>query len=49
MKFLNWPHAIIGFLIGVALVLYVRGGEETVKEVPVSIQNSIETAEVQTE
>ncbi len=49
MKFLNWPHAVIGFLIGVALILYVRGEKEAGKEVPVSIQNSIEVVEVHTE
>ncbi|MCK5034277.1 MAG: hypothetical protein KAS73_00165 [Candidatus Sabulitectum sp.] len=48
MKFLNWPHVIIGFLIGVALILYVRGEGEA-EEVPVSVQNSIKTMEVHTE
>lgn len=47
MRFLNWPHAIIGFLIGVALILYIRGeGEE---EVDVSVQNSPAVVEVQAE
>ena len=46
MRFLNWPHAILGFLIGVALVLYVRGGGE---ETDVSVQNVTEVVEVQTE
>ena len=48
MKFLNWPHAIIGFLIGVALILYMRGEGKT-EDVPVSVQNSIEKMEVRTE
>lgn len=47
MRFLNWPHAIIGFLIGVALILYVRG--ESGEDVDVSVQNSPEVVEVQTE
>ena len=46
MRFLNWPHAILGFLIGVALVLYVRGGQD---ENNVSVQNVTEVVEVQTE
>jgi len=49
MKFLNWPHAIIGFLIGVALVLYVGSEKEAAEEVSVSVQNSIETVEVHKE
>lgn len=47
LRFLNWPHAIIGFLIGVALILYVRG--ETEEEVDVSVQNSPAVVEVQAE
>ncbi|MCK5787271.1 MAG: hypothetical protein KAH54_12035 [Candidatus Sabulitectum sp.] len=45
MRFLNWSHAIIGFLIGVALVLYIRGD----KEADASVQNSPDIVEVQTE
>lgn len=45
MRFLNWPHAVIGFLIGVALILYVRGENEE----GASVQNSSEIVEVQTE
>ncbi|MEA3266754.1 MAG: hypothetical protein U9P42_07415 [Candidatus Fermentibacteria bacterium] len=48
MKFLNWPHVIIGFLIGVALILYMRSEGEA-EEVSVSVQNSIEKMEVHTE
>ncbi|MCK5131778.1 MAG: hypothetical protein KAR40_06450 [Candidatus Sabulitectum sp.] len=47
MRFLNWPHAIVGFLIGVALILYVRGERDG--EVDVSLQNSPEIVEVQAE
>ena len=46
MRFLNWPHAILGFLIGLALVLYIRGGHE---ENDISVQNATEVVEVQTE
>lgn len=45
MRALNWSHAIIGFLIGVALVLYLRGSEEA----DGSFQNSFEVVEVHTE
>ncbi|MCD4706637.1 MAG: hypothetical protein K8S62_02745 [Candidatus Sabulitectum sp.] len=45
MRFLNWSHAIIGFLIGVALILYVRSEKET----DVSVQDSPQIVEVQTE
>lgn len=45
MRFLNWSHAIIGFLIGVALVLYIRGD----RQVDVSAQNSPEIVEVEAE
>ncbi len=45
MRFLNWPHAILGFLIGLALVLYVRGEQQ---ENDVSVQNVTEVVEVQT-
>lgn len=45
MRFLNWPHAIIGFLIGVALILYVRA---EVQEED-TVQNTPEVAEVQAE
>ena len=47
MRFLNWPHAIIGFLIGVALILYIRGGDE--EDVNVSVQSSPTVVEVQAE
>jgi len=45
MRFLNWPHAIIGFLIGVALILYVRGESEAED----TVQNTPEVVEVQAE
>ena len=45
MRTLNWSHAIIGFLIGVALVLYVRGERDG----DGSDQDSYEVVEVQTE
>ncbi len=45
MRSLNWSHAIIGFLIGIALVLYLSGSVNT--ESPV--QDSSEVVEVQTE
>jgi len=45
MRFLNWPHAIIGFLIGIALILYVRGEQSA----EVSVQNTPEVVEVQAE
>jgi hypothetical protein len=45
MRFLNWPHAIIGFLIGIALVLYVRGE----RSAEVSVRNTPEVVEVQAE
>lgn len=45
MRSLNWSHAIIGFLIGVALVLYIRGE----RDVDGSTEDSYEVVEVQTE
>jgi hypothetical protein len=45
MRFLNWPHAIIGFLIGLALVLYVRNGSDAER----SVNNTPEVVEVQVE
>ncbi|GEM_PF-1876337 len=45
MRFLNWPHAIIGFLIGIALILYVRGE----RSAEVSVRNTPEVVEVQAE
>ncbi len=45
MRFLNWPHAIIGFLIGLALILYIRGENKT----EVAIQDTAEVVEVHTE
>lgn len=47
MRSLNWSHAIIGFLIGVALVLYVRTGNEAAGSG--SDQGSYEVVEVSTE
>lgn len=43
MRLLNWSHAIIGFLIGIALVLYIRG-EHSGSE---SVSDSQEVVEVQ--
>lgn len=45
MRFLNWPHAIIGFLIGVALILYIRGDSSE----RASEENQQEVVEVQVE
>ena len=45
MRFLNWPHAIIGFLIGVALILYIRGENEA----GVAVQDTADVVEVQAE
>lgn len=45
MRKLNWSHAIIGFLIGVSLVLYLRGGSKD----PDHVQDTYEVVEVQTE
>jgi len=45
MRLLNWSHAIIGFLIGIALVLYIRGGQSE----DGSILDSNEVVEGQTE
>ncbi len=42
---LNWSHAIIGFLLGIALVLYLSGS----KDVEDSAKDSFEVVEVQTE
>ncbi len=45
MRSLNWSHALIGFLIGVAIILYLRG--EKGQQEPVQYQT--EVVEVQTE
>ena len=45
MRSLNWSHAIIGFLIGIALVLYVRGENSGDR----SVKDSYDVVEVHTE
>ena len=45
LRSLNWSHAIIGFLIGVAIILYLRGEAKA----GVSVQDPGEIVEVQTE
>ncbi len=45
MRSLNWSHALIGFLIGVAIILYLRG-EESHQE---PVQYQTEVVEVDTE
>ncbi len=44
MRWLNWSHAIIGFLIGVALVLYIKMDDGASE----SVSGSYEVVEVQT-